>query len=71
MNEVYCIHNAPRQNGDLWIKVIGDTVKVMNPAGIFWRNKTFTIQEFRQIFKKLNNEPSKSKKVVTNRSSAL
>ncbi len=51
MNEVYCIPNAPKQNGDLWVEVVGDTVKVMNPAGLFWRDKTFTIEEFRRVFK--------------------
>ena len=51
MNEVYCIPNAPKQNGDLWVEVVGDTVKVINPAGSFWRDKTFTIEEFRRVFK--------------------
>ena len=51
MTEVYCIPNAPKQNGDLWVEVVGDTVKVMNPAGSFWRNKTFTVEEFRKVFK--------------------
>lgn len=51
MNEVYCILNAPKQNGDLWVEVISDTVKVMNPASSFWRNKTFTIEEFCKVFK--------------------
>jgi len=42
----YCVKNAPHQKGDLWIKVCGDTVKVMNPAGKHWRGKTFTVNEF-------------------------
>jgi hypothetical protein len=51
MTETYCIPNAPRQHGDLWIEVDGTTVKVLNPAGNFWRNKTFTYEEFRKVFK--------------------
>ena len=51
MSETYCIPNAPRQNGDLWVEVTGDTVKVMNPAGAWWRGKTFTIDEFRKALK--------------------
>jgi hypothetical protein len=51
MSETYCIVNAPKQNGDLWVEVVGDTVKVMNPAGKFWRGRTFTIEEFRKVFK--------------------
>ena len=51
MDGVYCIPNAPRQNGDLWIEVVGDVVKVMNPAGNYWRDKTFTIEEFRKELK--------------------
>ena len=51
MNEVYCITDAPKQNGNLWVEVTGDTVKVMNPAGTFWRGKVFTIAEFRKVFK--------------------
>jgi hypothetical protein len=49
---VYCIPRAPKQNGDLWVKVSkGGKVTVMNPAGAFWRNRTFTLDEFRAIFK--------------------
>ena len=51
MNGTYCIPNAPNQNGDLWVKVTGNIVKVMNPAGSFWRGKTFTVEEFRKVFK--------------------
>ena len=51
MSEVYCIPNAPMQNGDLWIEVTGDAVKVMNPAGAWWRGRTFTVEEFRKVFK--------------------
>jgi hypothetical protein len=51
MTEVYCIPNAPRQTGDLWIEVSGDIVKVMDPAGAWWRGKTFTLDQFRQVFK--------------------
>lgn len=58
MNEVYCISNAPKQHGDLWVEVIGDTVKVMDPAGLFWRNKTFTIEEFRELLRELKNDIS-------------
>lgn len=48
---VYCIPNAPKQNGDLWVKVVDDQVTVMNPAGKWWRDKTFTLQEFRNILR--------------------
>ncbi len=51
MTETYCIPNAPRQRGDLWVEVTNNTVKVMDPAGAFWRGKTFTIEEFRKAFK--------------------
>jgi hypothetical protein len=47
----YCIPNAPHQNGDLWVKVAKNKVTVMNPAGAWWRGKTFTVEEFRAIFK--------------------
>jgi len=45
---IYCIPNAPRQNGSLWVKVTKNTVTVMNPAGKWWRGKTFTMEEFRK-----------------------
>lgn len=51
MSEVYCIPNAPHQNGDLWVEVTGNTVKIMDPAGRWWRGKTFTVEEFRKVFK--------------------
>ena len=50
MTETYCIPNAPKQRGDLWVEVTEDTVKVMDPAGAFWRGKTFTLEEFRKVF---------------------
>jgi len=50
---VYCIPNAPHQNGDLWVKVVRNRVIVMDPSGNWWRGKTFTIAEFRAIFKKV------------------
>jgi hypothetical protein len=53
LDGVYCIPNAPKQHGSLWVKVTGDTVKVMNNAGAFWRGKTFTIDGFRKVFKEL------------------
>lgn len=50
---VYCIPNAPKQNGDLWVKVSKrGRVTVMEPAGAFWRGKSFTLDEFRVILKK-------------------
>ena len=49
---VYCIPNAPKQNGDLWVKVVRNRVTVMNPAGAFWRAKTFTLAEFKEALKK-------------------
>ena len=51
MKNVFCIHNAPRQTGDLWVKVEDGTVKVMDPAGTWWRGKTFTVEEFCKVFK--------------------
>ena len=51
LDGVYCIPNAPKQHGDLWVEVTGDSVKVMNPAGTFWRGRTFTIEGFRKVFK--------------------
>lgn len=50
---VWCIPNVPKQNGDLWVEVTKDQqVKVMNPAGRWWRGKVFaTVQEFQQVFK--------------------
>jgi hypothetical protein len=48
---VYCIPNPPKQHGDLWVKVTGNNVTVMNPAGAWWRGKTFTLEEFRKVFK--------------------
>jgi len=49
----WCIPNAPKQNGDLWVNVTADQkVEVMNPAGTWWRGKVFaTVEEFRQVFK--------------------
>jgi hypothetical protein len=49
MAKVYCIPNAPRQNGDLWVEVNGDLVRVMDPAGSYWRGRTFTLEEFRKL----------------------
>jgi hypothetical protein len=50
---VYCIPNAPKQNGDLWVKVARKKVIVMEPAGAWWRGRTFTLEEFRAVFKEL------------------
>lgn len=50
MIETYCIPNAPKQRGDLWVEVTEDTVKIMDPAGAFWRGRTFTFEEFRKVF---------------------
>lgn len=47
MAQVYCIPNAPYQNGDLWVEVSEDRVTVMDPAGKWWRGKSFTVAEFR------------------------
>jgi hypothetical protein len=49
----WCVPNAPRQNGALWVEVSEDQqVRVMDPAGAWWRGKVFaTVQEFRQVFK--------------------
>lgn len=47
---VYCIKNAPHQNGDLWVEVTLDLkVKVLDPAGAWWQGREFTMQEFRDI----------------------
>lgn len=48
---VYCIPNAPKQNGALWVKVTRNKVKVMDPAGSYWRGRTFTLQEFMGILR--------------------
>lgn len=48
---VYCIKDAPNQHGDLWVEVTLDLkVKVLDPAGAWWRGRIFTMQEFREIF---------------------
>ncbi len=53
----WCIPNAPKQNGDLWVEVTEDQqVKVMNPAGAWWRGKVFaTVEEFQQVYLKAKN----------------
>jgi hypothetical protein len=51
MTETYCIANAPKQNGDLWVEVTNNNVRVMEPAGAWWRGKTFTVEEFRLAIK--------------------
>lgn len=49
---VYCIPNAPYQNGDLWVEVtLNNTVKILSPAVEFWSFKEFTTEEFLAIFK--------------------
>ena len=46
--DVYCIPDAPKQNGDLWVEVTPEeTIRVMDPAGAWWRGRTFTVEEFR------------------------
>ena len=51
----WCIPNAPHQHGDLWVEVTEDQlVTVMNPAGNWWRGKTFTVEQFRQVLKEAN-----------------
>lgn len=54
---VWCLPNAPRQNGDLWVEVTKDQkVKVMNPAGKWWRGRVFaTVEDFYQVFKEAKN----------------
>lgn len=55
--DVLCLPNAPKQNGDLWIKVNEDNrVYVMNPAGKWWRDRSFTVGEFVKLWGKLKNE---------------
>ena len=47
---VYCIRDAPHQNGDLWVEVTPEhTVRVLSPVSEFWRFREFTMQEFRDI----------------------
>ena len=48
---VYCIVSPPNQHGDLWVEVGLDakTVKVLDPAGKWWRGREFTMEEFQQI----------------------
>lgn len=48
-DEVYCFPNAPKQRGDLWVKVSKrQIVTVMDPAGAYWRGRKFTLEEFRK-----------------------
>lgn len=54
--DVYCIPNAPKQNGDLWVEITDDSnIAVMDPAGAWWRGRTFTVDEFRALF--MNDTP--------------
>jgi hypothetical protein len=47
---IYCIKNAPHQNGDLWVEVTENRkVIIKDPAGAWWRGREFTIEEFRDI----------------------
>lgn len=47
---VYCIPNAPHQNGDLWVEVTMERrVRVLEPAGAWWRGREFSMEEFRDI----------------------
>lgn len=55
-NGLYCIPNAPRQNGDLWISVKNDLVSVLNPAGEYWRNRTFTTEQFQRELNERENQ---------------
>lgn len=52
----WCITNAPKQNGDLWVWVTKDQqVQVMDPAGAWWRGKVFaTLEEFKKVFEEAN-----------------
>lgn len=54
----WCLPNAPKQNGDLWVWVTQDQqVQVMNPASKWWRDQEFaTLEEFRKVFKEASNE---------------
>ena len=50
----YYIPNAPKQHGDLWIKVTEDQqVRVKDPAAKWWRGRVFaTVAEFHEVFMK-------------------
>lgn len=49
----WCLTNAPKQNGDLCVEVTKEQqVHIMDPAGKYWRGKSFaTVEEFRKAFK--------------------
>lgn len=50
--KVYLIKNAPKQHGDLWVELSPDNiVTILNPAGTWWRDKIFTLDEFNAIIK--------------------
>ena len=60
--EHYCLVDAPMQHGDLWVAVSGDTVRVLDPAGAWWRGRSFTQEEFRAAYaqaKVLHNEKAR------------
>ena len=48
----WCIPDAPKQHGDLWVWVTEDQqVRVLNPAGAWWRDRVFaTLEDFRKVF---------------------
>lgn len=47
---VYCIPNAPHQKGDLWVEVTPNLkVRAIEPTTDWWRDREFTIEEFRDI----------------------
>lgn len=49
----WCLTNAPKQNGDLWVEITEDQqVIVMDPAGEYWRGREFaTVEAFRKAYK--------------------
>lgn len=52
MTGTWCIPNAPKQNGDLWVEVTEtQQVKVMNPSGSWWRGRVFdTVADFQRVY---------------------
>lgn len=52
----YCIRNAPKQHGDLWVRVVEDRVEVLDPAGAWWRGRSFSVREFNELIKQLKEQ---------------
>lgn len=51
-----CIRNAPKQHGDLWVRVVEDRVEVLDPAGAWWRGRSFYVREFNELINHLKEQ---------------